>query len=208
LYNYFHEKELDLDPADYNQINFEITFHDFVNDIINKKIYDFYNDDIIDYILPTQELKDLFNKMFKQKNQYLHSGDTPTLSQKETESKIKAEDVEFTITDVRQLSSILSLNVEQFEKDLDTIAVEGLLPDLMDEMEDNEFNEMFLKKVLSGYQMSASELVVQKPHRDGDRYTRLNFVLYKLSILPQFELYYYRNKFLKKYKQNIQICLL
>jgi len=46
--------------------------------------------------------------------------------------------------------------------------------------------------------MSASELVVQKPYRDGDRYHKLNFVLYKLSILPRFELYYYRNKFLKK----------
>jgi hypothetical protein len=208
LHNYFHNEELHIPQ---NSKPLEIDYEKMKKDLINGKIYDFYDKETINYLLPTPVLKSKYNDLFQYKNEFLTQPEVNlTIEPKEQIDKPK-------LTSIQELSELLSLDLQPIKtvKDLsglfDTNAIddfilddyvmddfetpgheqEDLFPELLDDFQSREFQNMFLKQLSIGYEMSASDLIVQKPTKKYKPwYRRVNYVLSKINLLPHFEFFY------------------
>jgi len=163
-----------------------------------RRIYNFYNDSICNYLSDNKKYKEVL-----QNEEQLEILEKPLF---ETETKIQdltSKEIKTTTTTklpetVAELSAYLGTDLmEDFIMELDETEEEELLPNLMDTFDESEFNVTLLSKLLSGYEMSASDLFIQKSKRLRPWNKRINYVLWKLETLPTFEFYYNRNLMVK-----------
>jgi hypothetical protein len=224
LYNFLHERPLFLTAQDLD-LSIPVKEETIIKDIINQKLYNFYTNDIFKYIVP-ENLRLRFESLFVEQNKYVKPK-LPTKLQTNDDILEQAEEEEFSAIlnqqeiieedrsdldlDFLKTTQLAEITSEQMAPtiDLDMIAQEAgsdflveledtvAIPDLMEELEDSDYSDMFLKKSLAGFQMSLDEFFFQQPnYHEKPWHKKVNYILYKLETLPTFETYFNLNKYL------------